>query len=395
MPSWTRIFSRGRRHQRRQSSLRPTVLLILILIACVLHNRALASNFSKYVVTDSNASFFNVQRHVDSADPINQNTFQDCPRKTLAQPIDYFITIPAFYKDPEGWRRASRPFFIFESQLIEFASHYVETGNSKYAHCLVGLLSYWAERRALLAFDYEGNHGQAWYAVEWTAATAGLTYSIVRSEPSLNDQLQQLVEAWLSEVVTKQISYPGNRTSCCNNHLYWRGLEAAIVGVITDNNQLFQYGIAAYAAALKVMNPDGSLPLEMDRGKRALHYQNFSVLPLVFLAEVAAHQGYDLYNLSFDGRNIHLAVQFLLKGLDDPAVIRRYTAEEQDLSFIDRRDELNWLEPYHRRFPGPETASWLARLRPLSHTWTGGPSTLYFAGLEVARHQAIQVAGPQ
>ena len=51
------------------------------------------------------------------------------------------------------------------------------------------------------------------------------------------------------------------------------------------------------------------------------------------------------------------------------------------MGFIDRRDELNWLEPYHRRFPAPEIAPWLTRLRPLSHNWTGGPSTLYFADL--------------
>jgi poly(beta-D-mannuronate) lyase len=133
------------------------------------------------------------------------------------------------------------------------------------------------------------------------------------------------------------------------------------------------------------MNPDGSLPHEMARGARALHYQNFAILPLVFIAEIAARQGYDLYGLAVDGRDIHLAVGFLLRALEDGSVVRRYTDEQQDLGFIERRAELNWLEPYNRRFPGPATARWLARLRPLAHNWTGGPGTLYFAGLETAR----------
>ena len=355
-----------------------------------------ADDLTAYRVTDPNASFIPLDRHRGRPAPASAD---GCSRDSLARPIDYFVIIPAFYQDRAGWRRASKPFFAFEAQATGFAADYVRTGSAAYAHCLLALLSSWAERHALLAFDYEGNHGQAWYAIQWSAATAGLAYSIVRSEPSLTDDRRREVEDWLAAVATHQIAYPGNPISCCNNHLYWRGLEAAIVGVVTRNDRLFQFGIHAYTAALRSMNADGSLPLEMERGRRALHYQNFAVLPLVFIAEIAARQGYDLYGLSVDGRDLHLAVHFLLSAMDDPALLRRYTSDEQDLSFIDRRDELNWLEPYHRRFPGPETAKWLARLRPLAHAWTGGPGTLYFAGLDAdgdaGRKQALLATSPR
>ncbi len=351
----------------------------------------MADDLAAYRVANPNASFFAVDHRRNGSWPASQTAglatplpANRCPEESLARPIDYFVTIPAFYQDREGWREASAPFFAFEAQVTGFAAHYVRAGEPVHAHCLLNLLSSWADRGALLAFDYEGNHGQAWYAIQWAAATAGLAYSIVRAEPSLSDGQRREVEDWLAAVVTKQIGHPGNPISCCNNHLYWRGLQAAIVGVVTGDDRLFQYGIRAYRAALTSMNPDGSLPYEMDRGTRALHYQNFAILPLVFIAEIAARQGYDLYGVEIDGRDIHLAVGFLLRAIEDPAVLRRYTAEEQDVDFIDRREELNWLEPYHRRFPGPETAPWLTRLRPLSHTWTGGPSTLYFADLRAA-----------
>jgi poly(beta-D-mannuronate) lyase len=353
-----------------------------------------AADLAAYRVTDPDASFFAVDlRRSNAVVPAAAG----CPEASLARPVDYYVTMPAFYQDPEGWRRASQPLFAFEAQATGFAADYVRAGDPAYARCLVDLLAHWAERRALLAFDYEGNHGQAWYAIQWTAATAGLAYSIVRAEPSLPDRERRAVEAWLDAVATKQIGYPGKGVSCCNNHLYWRGLEAAIVGVVTGDDRLFQYGIGAYVAALESMNPDGSLPHEMARGARALHYQNFAILPLVFIAEIAARQGYDLYGLAVDGRDIHLAVGFLLRALEDGSVVRRYTGEEQDLGFIERRAELNWLEPYHRRFPGPATARWLARLRPLAHNWTGGPGTLYFAGLEAAPdrpNQALLATAP-
>ena len=365
---------------------RPAVFLIPLALAGVaaLAGRGAADDLAAYRVTDPNASFFAREPRQDADLPAG-HAADPCPEETLARPIDYFVTMPAFYQDRVGWRRASQPFFAFEAQATGFAADYVRSGDPKHARCLLDLLLSWAERRALLAFDYEGNHGQAWFAIQWAAASAGLAYSIVRAEPTLSDFEKLKVEVWLAAVVTKQTGYPGNRLTCCNNHRYWRGLEAAIAGVVTSDDRLFRYGIGAFRAALRSMNPDGSLPQEMARGKRALHYQNFAVLPLVFIAEIAARQGYDLYGLDVDGRHIHLAVDFLLGAMDDPARLRRYSAEPQDLGFIDRREELNWLEPYHRRFPGPATARWLSRLRPLAHTWTGGPGTLYFAGLETAR----------
>ena len=101
--------------------------------------------------------------------------------------------------------------------------------------------------------------------------------------------------------------------------------------------------------------------------------------------------------MQIDGRDLHLAVRFLLRGLDDPATLRPYGTGAQDLAFVARREELNWLEPYHRRFPDPTTARWLRQLRPLSHAWTGGPASLYFAGLGTTRpdrpSQALLSAG--
>jgi poly(beta-D-mannuronate) lyase len=119
--------------------------------------------------------------------------------------------------------------------------------------------------------------------------------------------------------------------------------------VVTNDNVLFRFGIKKYISAIKSMNKDGSFPLEMARGYRAIHYQNFAILPLVYIAEIAARQGYDLYSLSIDGKNLHLAINFLMRCLEDNAVVKRYTTSIQDTSFIWKKRELNWMEPYTRR----------------------------------------------
>ena len=175
-------------------------MLVLVLTACASRDRAIGGDLASYRVTDPNASFFAVDvrqsgpwPNIQLAATATPTSANGCPRESLARPIDYFVTMPAFYQDPEGWRHASAPFFAFESQATGFTANYVRTGEAVYAHCLLRLLTYWAERRALLAFDYEGNHGQAWYAIQWAAATAGLAYSIVRLERSLRDDQRREV----------------------------------------------------------------------------------------------------------------------------------------------------------------------------------------------------------
>ena len=124
------------------------------------------------------------------------------------------------------------------------------------------------------------------------------------------------------------------------------------------------------------MNKDGSFPYEMDRGKRALHYQNFAVLPLVYIAEIASRQGYNLYDLRINGKDLHLAINFLMKGINNIEIIKKKTGYDQDTSFVYKM--LNWMEPYFQRFRNEGIETLLEQCRPIYHRWSGGNSTLYF-----------------
>jgi poly(beta-D-mannuronate) lyase len=252
-----------------------------------------------------------------------------------------------------------------------------------YARCLLRVLGDWAAKDSLTSFDYQGNQGQAWYAVQWTASSAGLAYSIIRGAPELDSGQKAKVEAWLNRVAKNQIGYPGGPTSCCNNHAYWRGLEASIIGVVSNDNGLYRYGIEQFLPALGSMNNDGSFALEMARGERALHYQNFAILPLVYLAEIASRQGHNLYDVKIKGKDLHLAIGFSMQAVREPNLLRRHTSAKQDMSFMEGcgRSELNWMEPYFRRFKAKEVGEFLKERRarcPLYENWSGGPSTLYF-----------------
>ena len=187
-----------------------------------------------------------------------------------------------------------------------------------------------------------------------------------------------------------------------NNHHYLRGSVDMAWGALTGDDRRFQAGIEAYRDALADMRPDGSLPLETERGARALWYQRHAIASLVVIAEIAANQGLDLYGLQTDGRDIHGAIRFLLDAIEEPAKVLPYAAAnsnpgtdsgpgDQDLSFLDQRGHdrhyMAWVEIYAARFPDrPESKRLLALLartdpdfRPMIDDYSGGATTCFFA----------------
>ena len=288
-----------------------------------------------------------------------------------------FLTVPPFYGDRTAYAAATVSLRNFQTFVSDMAEFYFLTQDGSYAQCVAHALESWANKDALLYFESSSGR-QAWYDAVWTTVSAAFAYSIVRNDPGVQAENRKIIDDWLSKITKKHLSISGRTRDRCNNHSYWRGLEAAIVGVVSNDRTLSSAAVNSYRHALASINNDGSLPLEMERGERAIHYQNFAVLPLVYIAEIAAHQGEDLYAVQVDGKSLHKAVEFLLDAIHDPRMIRKYSDKRQDLSFLDQRGELNWMEPYNARFPDRRIEAILAGRRPLIHRYAGGNSTLYF-----------------
>ncbi|HEY0797595.1 MAG TPA: alginate lyase family protein, partial [Candidatus Baltobacteraceae bacterium] len=62
-----------------------------------------------------------------------------------------------------------------------------------------------------------------------------------------------------------------------------------------NDGDLWEWGIAKFAIAAEQITQEGILRLEMERAARALHYHLFALTPLIFLAELGAASGEDLY----------------------------------------------------------------------------------------------------
>ncbi len=349
-----------------------------------------ALDLSAYKVINPDAGYYDVQRRRDyllqsqsemlRVEVANLQMGRAC-RDFLELPlIDYRVVVPGFYEDPINWREAARPYLAFEEAMHELAAAQLVADDTYHADCLIDLLLKWADARAFEAFHFTKLRRQAWYQIESPIFAAAMGLATVR--PFVKERQEDLkkVETWMLRLARKHASIPGSDGgTCCNNHFYRRALYSAMVGVLTEDDKLFQFGVSAIYSALSGAEPDGALPLEMERGVLAAHYQNYALMYLIWIAEIADRQGYDMFGLMVDGKSLHTLVNFNMAILEDLRVLKRHASTlDQKLTYQQDDQYFAWFELYLSKFPRQDMEEVIAIRRPLYNRSAGGHTTLIY-----------------
>ncbi|MGE4127465.1 MAG: alginate lyase family protein [Hyphomicrobiaceae bacterium] len=228
------------------------------------------------------------------------------------------------------------------------------------ARCALTWLDAWAEAKALTG---EMQTKQAIAERKWTLAGAALAYLKVADQATAKQRTS--IGAWLAglaHAARADFDNPGIKR---NNHWYWLGLALGAVAIAQNDQQMWTEARSIYGNALADIRDDGLLPMELARGRRALHYHVFALTPLVLLAELAASRGEDFYGM-WDGR-LHRLVGATLAGLGDPTSFaeRAGTVQESEVEAGS-----GWLWLYAARFPGKVGSN--APAARYAHRWLGG-----------------------
>ena len=226
---------------------------------------------------------------------------------------------------------ATRIYGMFESRITAGMNQYLATGSHAESACGLAQLDAWAQAHALLDYDRQES-SPAWYQVEWTLSSAGVTDSVLVNDATLDPTQQHRVTAWLDTAARKDISFekPGDSD---NNHHYWRALAATAIGVTASDDMLYRFGIQAYVQAIAEIDRSGAFPKEMARHENATHYQGFALQPLVLIAEFVTRQGIGIYAYKANGHTLRDAIVFFGRAVDDPSLIKPYTSDAQSSHF--------------------------------------------------------------
>ncbi len=266
-------------------------------------------------------------------------------------------------------------------------------GDRSAAHCIDSQLSVWAKAGALLGNlkdnDPKG-HRQAILIGVWSGVGFANAYAIAAQPGSLPDPERQIIDAWLSRLSDEIVAEftpplhtrdPKDRWLDGNsNHLYWAGAAVGLMAVHLQDRGKFEWSMTVLRSALGAALPDGSLPRELSRGRRSLHYQNFALVPLTILVALADRNGIAL--TAAQERKLVKIAGFTANAFTDPSGLEALTGHRQEWS----ANMAIWIDILlpHLRQRAPDLSVDLDKVaathRPFISEFIALPATQLFIG---------------
>jgi poly(beta-D-mannuronate) lyase len=291
------------------------------------------------------------------------------------------LTTDGFYADAKGsiidpakWKAyeaSSGPVKRLGQEAVDAADAFQTTGSRQAAQCVLKL-----EKTAALdkALTGKMSSNQAYFVQGWVTGALGIALLKVRDSGVVNQADGTLLTDWMKTVSVQTMDYYDSRLAKSpngNNHLYWAGVQVGAVAIAGNDRKLFDWALMAYRNGVKQITADGSLPEEMRRGQRALHYHLYAASPLVYIAEFGEDNGVDLYAEN-NGAIKHL-VELSTEGLAGSGYFDKATGIKQDLpDGPPSAEAIGWAKVYVHRFPDAAISKLLAEAPSLGYMYLGG-----------------------
>jgi len=196
-------------------------------------------------------------------------------------------------------------------------------------------------------------------------------YSFVKQAIDVPSEEDQIIKKWFKKIVKKnehlmynQIYKKNTQAAGVPKRAHNHALSSAIahmeLGVLLNDQKFFRKAFKNFEAAIKYQRKDGSLPIEVRRGGRAMFYQGRAMNALAVIAIIAENQGYNIWDYEYKGKNYHNLVKFFIDFTENNEIVFKYAKEmkspgpAKDYKIQDlNRSSSNWgwLYAYATRFP--------------------------------------------
>ena len=288
------------------------------------------------------------------------------PKMNLVKPI---LKVEA----PVGYGLDDR----FDNALDKFSnfSHPCGGGNREACENVKRIILEWAKADAAKRTgpsDHEGRHWNDTLTVNLYIASPMLAaYSFAKQTIDVSSEEDQIIKRWLKKIVKRnehlmydQIYKKNTQATGVPKRAHNHALSSAIahmeLGVLLNDEKLFRKAFKNFEAAIRYQRKDGSLPIEVRRGGRAMFYQGRAMNALAVIAIIAENQGYNIWDYEYKEKNYHNLVKFFIDFSENNEIVFKYAKEmkspgpAKDYKVQDlNRSSSNWgwLYAYATRFP--------------------------------------------
>ncbi|ATN32335.1 hypothetical protein ACO34A_00725 [Rhizobium sp. ACO-34A] len=206
--------------------------------------------------------------------------------------------------------------------------------------CIMRQLVVWAKADALLGNlddnDPKGRR-QAILITAFDMKSFTDAYSVALQLGAPTEKQRTIVEEWLGKLgdaIIAEFTPPSSPRPKSDRWLdrnantrYWGASAVGLVAALTQNNRQLDWAMDALHTGLAQSDADGSFPIELSRGGRALHYQSFAMKALALLVVIADENGRTLSRE--DEQRLATAARFSAEAYEKPESIASRTGEEQ------------------------------------------------------------------
>ena len=260
---------------------------------------------------------------------------------------------------------------------------YAFTGDPRYADKAVVLIRVWClDPATYMTPKVFGSQ-----AIEQFVTFPGLFYGadLIWNYPGWNSTDRQRFGSWVQTFAAHAATL-----SYTNNWENWRQVLVASGGALAGDSTLLSNAFSAFKTGLATfIGSDGRMPKELGR-TLSLDYSIYALNAMTQVAEIARHNGVDLYSYTSSGRNLELAWDFHVKYLLDPSSWpwEQYKAYNKDgvalyeIAYA-RKQKSTYMSVitkygrpmYEQRTMGPTTLTHSLPLAPPSSSSSPAPPT--------------------
>ena len=129
---------------------------------------------------------------------------------------------------------------------------------------------------------------------------------LIWNYPGWSDTEKNAFKAWTKELIVSAKTWQRDQ-----NYENWRLVLISSASVMADDSANRTYAFNKWKELIpNQINTKGQMFLELDRGT-SLSYSTYALNAMIQTAEIARHNGVDLYNYKLqDGRNLELALDY-------------------------------------------------------------------------------------
>ncbi len=223
--------------------------------------------------------------------------------------------------------------------------------------CIMRQLAVWAKAHALLGNlddnDPKGRR-QAILITVFNMKTFTDAYAVAFQLGAPTTDQRKLVEGWLDQLgdaIVSEFTPPSpprpkkdqwlDRNA---NTRYWGASAVGLAAALTQDERKFDWAMNVLQTGLAESDTDGSFPMELARGGRALSYQSFAMKALTILVVLADKNNRALSDVS--EQRLAAAARFSVAAFEQPELIGKRTGMEQ----LKERAMSEWMLPLSQHF---------------------------------------------